>query len=299
MDKITEFARAKINLTLDVLRKRSDGYHDLRTVMQTVTLCDEIELSKRQTAGIQVCSDAPDLPDNEENLAYKGAKQMTDAFAQIGGVSIKIKKRIPIAAGLAGGSADCAAVMRGMNILFDLGLSLSQLQQMGAALGADVPYCLLQATALAEGVGDRLTRLSNCPHFFIVLVKPNVSISTAYVYQHLQLDRLETHPNTEKMIQAVRDGDKRGIAKGLCNVLETVTIPLCTEIAGLKKQLLTSGALGALMSGSGPTVFGIFENKQMAEQAARQMAEKWNGTEVLVTETYCENEGEKSHYDGL
>ena len=287
MKEIRLRARAKINLTLDVTGKREDGYHELRTIMQTVNLQDGIYMKKIDKPVIRVKSNWEWLPTDERNLAYRGAQLMRDTFGIQEGVFIELQKHIPVAAGLAGGSADCAAVLVGMNRLFGLRQSRETLMKMAAKLGSDIPYCILRGTALAEGIGDVITPVAHpFPPCFLVLVKPAFSVSTAYVYQHLRLDEIKVHPNTEEMLRAISRGDLHTIAHELCNVLETVTIPKHPQIGEIKDRMKALGALGTLMSGSGPTVFGLFDKEEIALSAAGILKQEFGIKDVFVTETF-------------
>ncbi|NLK36960.1 MAG: 4-(cytidine 5'-diphospho)-2-C-methyl-D-erythritol kinase [Epulopiscium sp.] len=287
MKEIRLRARAKINLTLDVTGKREDGYHELRTIMQTVNLQDGIYMKKIDKPVIRVKSNWEWLPTDERNLAYRGAQLMRDTFGIQEGVFIELQKHIPVAAGLAGGSADCAAVLVGMNRLFGLRQSRETLMKMAAKLGSDIPYCILRGTALAEGIGDVITPVTHpFPPCFLVLVKPAFSVSTAYVYQHLRLDEIKVHPNTEEMLRAISRGDLHTIAHELCNVLETVTIPKHPQIGEIKDRMKALGALGTLMSGSGPTVFGLFDKEEIALSAAGILKQEFGIKDVFVTETF-------------
>ena len=262
-------AYGKINLGLDVVRKREDGYHEVRMIMQTVNLYDKIVMEKNGEGEIRTETNLPYVPDGEGNLAYRAAKLLADEFNIKDGVTIKIKKYIPVAAGMAGGSTDAAAVLVGMNRLFGLGLSKKELMERGVKLGADVPYCIMRGTALSEGIGEILTQLPPAPQCHIVLAKPQVSVSTKTVYGKLRANELtpEQHPDIDGMRQAIEAGDLDGVIARLGNVLETVTIPDHPEIGTIKKIMMAEGAEGALMSGSGPTVFGIFKEEETARQA--------------------------------
>ena len=287
MNKLTMEAPAKINLGLDVLRRRPDGYHDLRMVMQTISLKDELVLTKTEEPGIFLTVESEregELPADNKNLAYRAAALLLREFPQPGGVRIELKKRIPIAAGLAGGSTDAAATLLGMNRLFDLGLSLPELQKRGVTLGADIPYCLMKETALAEGIGERLTRLPKAPACHVLLAKPDVSVSTAWVYQNLHLTEDTVHPDIDEMTRCLAEGNLTKLCACLGNVLETVTIPACPVIARIKAQMKEEGALGALMSGSGPTVFGLFDSREKAEDCRRAILENNLANELFVTE---------------
>ena len=260
-------AMAKINLGLDVLRRREDGYHDLRMIMQTVYLYDQIGLRETEQSGITVSTNLSYLPSNEDNLVYKAARLLMDEFQIRHGVSIQLRKYIPVAAGLAGGSSDAAAVLVGVNRLFHLGLSMEELMERGMKIGADVPYCVMRGTALAEGIGEKLTRLPKAPDAWVVLAKPPVHVSTGFVYGNLKADQLESHPDIDGQAEAIRSGDLYGMAARMGNVLETVTIPAYPVIEEIKNCMKQAGAVNAMMSGSGPTVFGLFDDPEKAKTA--------------------------------
>lgn len=260
-------AYAKINLGLDVTGTREDGYHEVRMIMQTVGLFDEIELEKCEAPGIACFCDRKDLPTDSGNLAVRAAEWIGKKFDISSGVKLRLRKEIPVAAGMAGGSSDAAAVLVGMNRLFDLGLSDAELVRAAVQIGADVPYCLTGGTALAEGIGEILTPLPDLPDCPIVIAKPAVSVSTGYVYQNLVLDRVE-HPDIGGMRRAIESADLSGVTGRLGNVLESVSIPACPVIRQVKKSMRAYGADGVLMSGSGPTVFGIFPDDGKARIAA-------------------------------
>lgn len=279
-------AHAKVNLGLDVLRKRSDGYHELRMIMQSLKLCDRITLREVPGTGIKVTADLNCLPTDEHNLAYRAAKLLMEEFGIVSGVEIHLEKHIPMAAGLAGGSSDAAAVLRGINDLFELGLTREQLMLRGVKIGADVPYCILGGTALAEGIGEVLTPLPPVPEAFVVLAKPPVDVSTAYVYGNLKADQLQAHPDIDGQIEAIRAGDFRKISSLMGNVLETVTIPAHPVIEDLKNIMKDAGAANAMMSGSGPTVFGLFEAESSALQAKERLQAGGLTREVFLTGFY-------------
>lgn len=266
-------APAKINLTLDVTGKRSNGYHDLKMIMQTVSVYDEVAVSlvshtaDRNSIEIKMNKQLPDQTTPEENIVYKAAMLMkkTFKFNINTDFDIRINKNIPVAAGLAGGSSDCAAALIAINKLCSLGLSEEELCNLGVTLGADVPYCIKKGTMLSEGIGEILTPLTPLCPVWLVLIKPDISVSTAYVYKHLNIKELDMRPDTDSMIEAIKNQDIRCIASHLCNVLETVTIPKYPVIKDIKAFLVENGASGALMSGSGPTVFGVFTDKEKAE----------------------------------
>ena len=262
-------AYGKINLGLDVVRKREDGYHEVRMIMQTVNVYDKIIMDKCEETGIRTETNLPYVPDGEGNLAYRAAKLRMDEFDIQDGVKIQIRKYIPVAAGMAGGSTDAAAVLVGMNRMFGLGLSKKELMERGVKLGADVPYCIMRGTALSEGIGEILTELPPTPQCHIVLAKPQVSVSTKAVYGKLRANELtpEQHPDIDGMRAAIEAGNLDGVIERLGNVLELVTIPDHPEIGTIKEIMMAEGADGALMSGSGPTVFGIFKDEDAAKRA--------------------------------
>ena len=271
MDKIQLKALAKINLGLDVLRRREDGYHEVKMIMQTIGLHDDLEIRKTKTPGIQIKTNLYYLPTNENNLVYKAAKLLMDEFQIQDGVSIQLKKRIPVAAGMAGGSSDGAAVLWGINQMYGLGLSMHALMERGVRLGADVPYCIQRGTALAEGIGEKLSVLPPMPKCTILIAKPGISVSTKFVYENLHANDLkpEQHPDVDSMIEAMRQKDLGLLCSRMGNVLETVTIPAYPVINEIKRTMMDNGAIGSMMSGSGPTVFGIFDSPAAAKQAMK------------------------------
>ncbi len=276
-------AYAKINLSLDVLGKREDGYHTLRMIMESVNLYDVLTLEKTETPGVVLTTDEESLPCNEKNLAFRAAKLLLEEFSLSQGVSIHLEKHIPMAAGMAGGSSDAAAVLHGVNELFDLGLTLEELQKRGLTLGADVPYCLMGGTALAEGVGEILTPLPSAGSLSLLLAKPPIAVSTAFVFQNLHLTEETVHPKVEAQQRAIEEKNLRGVVENLGNVLEEVTVKHFPVIEELKEHMLAEGALGALMSGSGPTVFGIFPGEKEAEAAKKQLAAAFPNLFLQVT----------------
>lgn len=286
MDYINIKARAKINLTLDVTGIRDDGYHQLKMIMQTVELYDKVYIKAIEKPIIKVKSNLEWLPTDNRNLAYKAVELLKSKSDIKKGVFIELTKSIPVAAGLAGGSADCAAVLYGMNILFGLGFSKDDLMDMALELGSDVPYCLMRGTALAEGRGEILTRLAPCPISWVVLAKPPIGMSTASVYKAIDAFSSYEHPNTEAMIEAIERDNMRLVAKNLSNVLENASIPMCSMIGDLKDTLINCGAIGSLMSGSGPTVYGLFDKKFTAERAVEHIKKKFNIKDVILTKIY-------------
>ena len=288
MDKIQLKALAKINLGLDVLRRREDGYHEVKMIMQTIGLHDDLEIRKTKTPGIQVKTNLYYLPTNENNLVYKAAKLLMDEFQIQDGVSIQLKKRIPVAAGMAGGSSDGAAVLWGINQMYGLGLSMQALMERGVRLGADVPYCIQRGTALAEGIGEKLSVLPPMPKCTILIAKPGSSVSTKFVYENLHANDLkpEQHPDVDSMIEAMRQKDLGLLCSRMGNVLETVTIPAYPVINEIKRTMMDNGAIGSMMSGSGPTVFGIFDSPVAAKQAMKAVRAAKLAKQICLTTPY-------------
>ena len=282
-DKITLAAHGKINLGLDVVRRLENGYHEVRMVMQSVELADTVTLKRLPEDRILVRTDRRGLPCNEKNLAFKAAGLMKEIYSLGDGVEIFLEKRIPIAAGMAGGSADCAAVLKGMNILFGLGLSLEELQREGVKLGADVPYCLSGGCALSEGIGEKLTVLKAPPSCGLLLAKPDISVSTKYVYENLKLKELEHHPDIDGIVRSIEAGSLEGLCGKLENVLESVTGREYPVIGEIEREMEEAGALRAIMSGSGPTVFGIFREREAAKRAMKGIREKNLAKEVFLS----------------
>lgn len=285
-DKMYLKAYGKINLALDVIRRREDGYHDVRMVMQTVGIYDGIEIVKTNTGRIEIETNIFYLPTNENNIVYKAVKLLFDEFNITAGVRIKLKKFIPVAAGMAGGSADAASVLFGINKMFNLKLSLQELMERGVKIGADVPYCLMRGTALSEGIGEKLTRLPDMVQCPVLIAKPPISVSTKYVYENLKLDENTKHPDIYGMIEAIENQNLKMIASKMGNVLESVTIKEYPEIEVIKKTMLECNALNSLMSGSGPTVFGLFETKEDAYKAKEKVKELNYAKQVYVTDMY-------------
>ncbi len=289
MEQCIRKAYAKINLGLDVIGRLENGYHEVKMVMQTVGIFDVLTLTKIPR-GIVVTTDHGELPTDDGNLIYKAAKLMIEKYNIQEGVSVHLEKNIPIAAGMAGGSTDAAGTFLGMNELFELGASVQELQELGVKVGADVPYCIMGGTALAEGIGEKLSPLPAPPECVLLVAKPNINVSTKYVYEHLDAEGVEKHPDIDGMTEALARKDLQGVVERLGNVLENVTVkkhPIITEI---KACMLEHGAMGSLMSGSGPTVFGIFEKKEDAENAMEYIKNKSLAKQVYVTGFYNNNE---------
>ncbi len=268
-------AYAKLNLTLDILRRREDGYHDLQMVMQTISLTDTLTITPAQGEG-KITSNLSFLPTDGTNLAQKAAAAFRRATGLGGEVDISIHKHIPVCAGMAGGSADAAAVLRAMNQLTAAGLSPLALAQIGQSVGSDVPYCVLGGTALAEGRGERLTPLPALPPCHIVVCKPSFPVSTPQLFSRVDVRKILRRPDTQGMLEALEQGDLSGIARRMYNVFEDVLEPWKrAEVHAIQNALLDAGALGAIMTGSGPTVFGLFEALPQAQQAARRLGEQY------------------------
>lgn len=283
MDKVIIKCPAKINISLDVVGKREDGYHLLKTIMQNVSLFDEVTV-KKSPEGINLYCNNGNVPCNSSNTAYKAASIMMDKFGIKEGVDIIIEKRIPISAGLAGGSTDAAGVIKAMNELFELGLANEDMMKLGIKIGADVPFCILEDTALAEGIGEVLTPIGPLDEVWFVLAKPDISVSTMEVYSKLRIDEIPRHPNTSKLIEYIEKKDIKNMALSMINVLETVTIKENPVIFDIKNIMMEFHALGSLMSGSGPTVFGIFEDKVSAEKCYNRLRDYLK--EVFLVKSY-------------
>ena len=286
MDKIELKAYGKINIGLDVIRKREDGYHDLDMIMQTVGVYDDVIISREdgtQTYEIEVSTDADILPNDKGNLAFMAAKVLMEAYEIKSKVKIHINKRIPIAGGMAGGSADCAAVLRGVNQLFQLGLTDEQLQEYGVKLGADVPYCIVGGTKRAQGIGEILTDLPTPPKCYVIIAKPDAFVSTKFVYSHIRPAQIENHPDIDGIIESIKAGDLYGMCEKIANVMEDVTIPEYPIIQKVKDILKSNGAVNALMSGSGPTVFGIYDDEEKAKQSMDVLSGKEFVSQLYLT----------------
>lgn len=286
MDEIKLKALAKVNLGLDVVRRREDGYHEVRMIMQTIHLFDRLTIKKVQEPGITIRTNLAFLPVNENNLVYKAGKLLMDEFGITEGVSVELEKHIPVAAGMAGGSTDAAAMLYGINELFGLNLKRAELMKRGEHIGADVPYCLMRGTALAEGIGEKLTQLPpmvKCP---VLVAKPQISVSTKSVYQNLVLDEHTLHPDIDGMLADIEAKNLVAIAQKMGNVLESVTIPQHPEIEDIKNVMKQAGALNAMMSGSGPTVFGLFEEDEIAKQAYEAVRASGLAKQLFLTSIY-------------
>lgn len=279
-------AYGKINLGLDVLGCRPDGYHEVRMIMQTVRLHDSIDLARIKEPGIRLETNLFYLPVNEQNLAYRAAKLLMDEFGVKEGLSIRLRKFIPVAAGMAGGSADAATVLFGVNKMFGLGLSKRELMERGVALGADIPYCVMRGTALSEGIGEKLRPLPPMPQCQVLIAKPGISVSTKTVYKALDAMKLrpQDHPDIDGMIRAIENHRLMEVAKRFGNVLELVTAGKYPVIGELKEAMKEYGAVNALMSGSGPTVFGLFTNPKSAQEAYEYL--RYGAGQSLAKQVY-------------
>lgn len=278
--KMYEKAPAKINLMLDVLHKRADGFHEVEMIMTMVDLADRLELSELKRDSIIISSQAGYIPLDEKNLAFQAARLIKDRYNVRSGVHIHLDKRIPVAAGLAGGSSDAAATLRGLNRLWRLGIPAQELQELGAELGSDVPFCVTGGTALATGRGERLTPIASPPQCWVVLAKPPINVSTAEVYGRVRANNIAVHPSALRMQQAIEAGDFAAVCAGLGNVLEDVTLKLHPEVQQLKEAMMKLGADGVLMSGSGPTVFGLVSKQS-------KVARIYNGLRGFCKEVYA------------
>lgn len=285
MNKIKLRAMAKINLGLDVVKRREDGYHEVRMIMQTIKMYDKITIRKRDDNEIKVKTNLHYLPTDENNLVYKAAKLILEKYEVGQGVEITLEKFIPVAAGMAGGSSDAAAVLYGINKIFKLRATKNELMELGVKIGADVPYCIMRGTALAEGIGEKLTPLKAVPKTTILIAKPSFGVSTKFVYENLVLDENTPHPDIDGIIDSINEGDIYSLSDRIGNVLETVTAKEYPQIEEIKNIMKQNGALNALMSGSGPTVFGIFDNKEDANRC-KQLLKGKLVKQVFVTETF-------------
>lgn len=280
MKEVCISAYAKINLTLDVLGKRPDGYHELSMVMQSVSLADSVILRETGEKEFSLTTNLGFLPGTDKNIAAVAARVFAaHTGVSLAGLEIHLEKRIPVCAGTAGGSSDGAAVLRGLNDWFFTGLSREELARMGEEVGSDVPYCVLGGTALAQGRGERLTRLPALPECFIVLCKPGFPVSTPELFHRIDEVKLHFHPDTAGMLQALEQRDLTGVSRRLFNVFEEVLpAPRQAVIQEIKNTLLSQGALGACMSGTGPTVFGIFDQEAPARAVCDKLKASYQET---------------------
>lgn len=277
MNSIDLKSRAKVNLSIDVLGKREDGYHLVEMIMQTIDLYDKLKITEIEENSILIKSNSLDIPLNEDNIMYKAVNLLKNQFNIEKGIEISIEKNIPVAAGMAGGSSNAAAVLVGLNKLWDLGLSENELKDIGLKLGADVPFCITGGSALAEGIGEELTNIKGLPEDLNILVcKPNIFVSTKEVYQSLNMDKVKRRPKNKELIDALQKEDVKFISENMVNVLEEVTSLKYSEIGQIEDIMIKNKALGSMMSGSGPTVFGLFDNKDCAIKAKEDLQAKYN-----------------------
>lgn len=278
--KVYEKAPAKINLSLDVIRKREDGFHEVEMIMTMVDLADRLELEELPRDTIIISSQAGYIPLDEKNLAFQAARLIKDRYNVRKGVYINLSKNIPVAAGLAGGSSDAAAALRGLNRLWELNIPESELEELGSHLGSDVPFCVTGGTAIARGRGEKLERIPNPPQCWVVLAKPPINVSTADVYGRLRAANIAKHPDTGALTDAIVRLDFQALCAGLGNVLEEVTLKLHPEVQQLKDSMISLGADGVLMSGSGPTVFGLVSKEAKVSRI-------YNGLRGFCKEVYA------------
>ncbi|WP_373600084.1 4-(cytidine 5'-diphospho)-2-C-methyl-D-erythritol kinase [Paraclostridium bifermentans] len=277
MNSIDLKSRAKINLSIDVLGKREDGYHIVEMIMQTIDLYDQIKIEEVEENLIKIKSDSVDIPLNEDNIVYKAANLLKERFNISKGIEISIQKNIPVAAGMAGGSSNAAAVLVGLNKLWNLGLSENELKEIGLQLGADVPFCITGGCSLAEGIGEILTDINGINEDVNILVcKPNIFVSTKEVYQSLDMKNVQKRPDNKKLIEALKNNDIKFVSENMVNVLEEVTSVKYKEINEIEEVMIKNKALGSMMSGSGPTVFGLFDNKEYAIKAKEELLLNYN-----------------------
>lgn len=286
MDKLELKALGKINLGLDILGRRENGYHDVRMVMQTVYLYDRVTLEKTREPGIEISTNLSYLPVNENNIAYKAAELLRGEFGLREGIRITLEKHIPVAAGMAGGSSNAAAVLFGMNRMFGLGLSEEGLKERGVTLGADVPYCIMRGTVLAEGIGEILTPLPPLPKCYVLIAKPPLSASTRTVYEKIDREGIKSHPDIDGILAGLQEGDLQQVAGSMGNVLEQVMLEEHPVLQRIKDVMIGSGALNAMMSGSGPTVFGIFTSRGRARAAAARLKRQTPVKQAYVTNVH-------------
>ncbi len=288
MNEIELKSRAKINLCLDVTGKRDDGYHELKMVMQTIGLHDKLMMRKIPDLGIELETDDPSIPTGEENLVYKVIRDIMKRYGIEAGIHVDLYKTIPSGAGLAGGSANAATAIKGMNLLFDLNMPMEEMASIGIRYGADIPYCLLGGTAIAEGIGERLTPLPDLPELPLLIVKPEASAPTARIFQTFEIGKKEVEPDVDGMARAIETGDVEGVLSRMGNALEATTVSLYPEVEKLKGLLIEAGADNALMSGSGTAVFGIFMDRGKMEAAAEKIRQ--SGLAKWIFQTRTENE---------
>ncbi|CEP82374.1 4-(cytidine 5'-diphospho)-2-C-methyl-D-erythritol kinase [Paraclostridium sordellii] len=277
MNSIGLKSRAKINLSIDVLGKRQDGYHIVEMIMQTIDLYDNLEITQIEEDSIKIKSNSQDIPLNQDNIVYKAANILKEKFNIKKGIEISIQKNIPVAAGMAGGSSNAAAVLVGLNRIWDLGLTQLELKDIALQLGADVPFCITGGSALAQGIGEELTDIKGLnENIHILICKPNIFVSTKEVYQSLDMNEIKNRPDNQKLIDALQINDVKYVSENMVNVLEEVTSSKYNEINQIERIIRDNKALGSMMSGSGPTVFGLFDNKEYAIRAKEELLQNYN-----------------------
>ena len=276
----------KSNLGLDVLGKREDGYHEVRMIMQTIRMYDILDIRKTRRPGIVLTTNLPFIPTDQRNLVYKAAQMLMEEFDVEEGLSIKLRKFIPVAAGMAGGSSDAAAAFVGVNRMFHLGLTEEQLMERAVKVGADVPYCIMRGTALAEGIGEKLTRLPGLPKCYVLVGKPGINVSTKLAYENLHLDQIQSHPDIDGMISDIENQDLHSLTAKMQNVFEPGIISQYPVIQEIKDLMEANGALKAMMSGSGPTVFGIFDDRSKLREATEALRNSHLAKTVFATQIY-------------
>lgn len=278
-------ANAKINLSLDVLRKREDNYHELKMIMQQIDLKDTITIERlsNDSNNIEINCNHSNVPTDEKNIVHQAIKLLTKKFNIKSSIRVSIEKNIPVAGGLAGGSTDAAAVLKGLNKLFDLNLSEDELKSIGVELGADVPFCIVGGTALCEGIGEKITKLTPFKDRLILLANPNIEVLAANVYKNLDLDSLKDRPDIDKVMKLIEKGDTNSLSKHMRNVLESVTTKDYPIVEVIKEYMIEQGALGSIMSGSGPTVFGIFDDEKVLVECMKDLENK--GYQTITTKT--------------
>ncbi|HIY19057.1 MAG TPA: 4-(cytidine 5'-diphospho)-2-C-methyl-D-erythritol kinase [Candidatus Blautia avistercoris] len=279
-------AMAKINLGLDVLRKRPDGYHEVRMIMQTIQMYDVLTMEKSKKGEVSLKTNLPYIPTDRRNLVYQAVELLREEFQIQEGVNLELEKFIPVAAGMAGGSSDAAAAFVGMNRLFQLGLSEKDLMERAVRIGADVPYCIMRGTALAEGIGEKLTPLPSLPFCYILIGKPGINVSTKMAYEKLNLKEISHHPDIDGMVRDIQKGDLYSLIPRMENVFEPGIVKEYPVIARIKDCMMTHGALKAVMSGSGPTVFGIFDREDTLQKACEELRKSRLAKTVFATQIF-------------
>lgn len=281
MEMIVEYGRAKVNLTLDVTKRLENGYHEVDMIMHQIDLYDVIKMNKNSVGKVRLQNSVKYLPTDKTNIAFKAAMIIRERYKLLEGIDIYIEKNIPVSAGMAGGSTDAASVIKGMNKLFDLNMSVDVMLEIALEIGADVPFCILGGCYNARGIGEKLTPIDSKLDTWMLVAKPNIGVSTKDVYKALDVDKIENHPNTLLMQKAVEEGSSYKVVENLRNVLEDVTTKMHPIIYDIKSRMMEYGALGEMMSGSGPTVFGLFKSKEKATRACENMKKKYPQSYVV------------------